>query len=128
VRREWQKAIQANRGECLNVATYEPNPPQSQTTGGCLILSDKNHFKWERSNLLHRTFRSVRESLIAPLANLAISAAIALALLAELLLVKARLPQFPTFAPAAAVDRPAMVVARVTRIYSDAARPKLNTL
>jgi hypothetical protein len=57
-------------------------------------------------------FRPIHESLIASLANFTISAAIALALLAEFFLVNAREPQFPTFAPAAAVDRPAMVVAR----------------
>jgi hypothetical protein len=58
---------------------------------------------------------------LAPLANFAISAAIAHALLAELLLVNARLPQFPTFAP---VDRPPMV----TWFYSNTSRPDLNFL
>jgi hypothetical protein len=30
-----------------NSGGNEPNPPQAQTIGGDLILSDKNHFKWE---------------------------------------------------------------------------------
>jgi hypothetical protein len=57
--------------------------------------------------------------LIAPSANFAISAAIAHALLAKLLLVEARLPQFSTFTS---------IVVAMVRIYSDTARPNLNFL
>ena len=61
--------------------------------------------------------------LVAPLANFAISAAIALALLAELFLVEARQPQLFTFALVRSVFVMAMV-----RAYSEAIQPKFNCL
>src|SRR6516225_5182830 len=62
--------------------------------------------------------------LVAPLANFAISAAIALALLAELFLVEARQPQLFTFA----LVRSVFIVAMVVRAYSETIQPKFNCL
>ena len=62
--------------------------------------------------------------LVAPLANFAISAAIALALLAELFLVEARQPQLFTFA----LVRSVFIMAMVVRAYSETIQPKFNCL
>jgi hypothetical protein len=43
-----KQQFRRNGGVRLSAAaSYEPNPPQAQATGRYLILSDKNHFKWE---------------------------------------------------------------------------------
>jgi hypothetical protein len=66
--------------------------------------------------------------LVAPSANFAISAAIALTLLAEFFLVEARLPQFPAFASIFVVATVRTLVRTFVWIYSDTGRQKLSYL
>ena len=67
-----------------------------------------------------RHCRRLLRQVLAPLANFAISAAIALALLAKLFLVEARLPQLSTVC--------SISVMVMIGMYSDTARPELNYL
>jgi hypothetical protein len=58
-------------------------------------------------------------------AHFAISSAVSLTLFAQLFLVHASSPQFPTFA--STMNRPGIVV-MVVRLYLDASRPNHDTL
>jgi len=86
-----------------------------------IIASDRGLETTVSQQKVNKSFRIARRwRLVAPSANFAISAAIALAFFAELFLMEARLPQFSTVGSV-----PAVVM---VRIYSHAARPKLNGL
>ena len=86
-----------------------------------MIASDRGLETTVSQQKVNKSFRIARRwRLVAPSANFAISAAIALAFFAELFLMEARLPQFSTVGSV-----PAVVM---VRIYSHAARPKLNGL